>query len=95
MVRALTAALEMEYQAWKGIGSGPATELRFTMRPDPARRMWGSTARMVLFMPNRFTSIRRRASASSVNSNAPEMPKPALLMSTSIRPSRAQTSSTA
>ena len=29
------AALETEYQAWKGMGSGAATELMLTMRPPP------------------------------------------------------------
>ena len=39
-------------------------------------------------MPKKFTSNCRRASCAGVNSIAPEMPKPALLMRMSMRPSR-------
>ena len=46
-------------------------------------------------MPKKFTSSRRWASAVSVNSTAPEMPKPALFTSTSMRPARSMISATA
>ena len=77
------------------MGQGAATELRFTMRPRPAWRIWGMTALFIRTMPKKFTSSRRWASAVSVNSTAPEMPKPALFTSTSMRPARSMISATA
>ena len=67
----------------------------FTMRPPPCFRMTGRTARFMFTMPKKFTSNCRRASCVGVNSIAPEMPKPALLMRMSMRPSRCRTSATA
>ena len=46
----------------------------------------GITALFIRTMPKKFTSSSRWASAVSVNSTAPEMPKPALFISTSMRP---------
>ena len=65
------------------------------MRPERCARIAGSTAQRALLTPSTLTSMSLRASASGVNSIAPEMPMPAQLTSRSIRPSRASTSSTA
>ncbi len=83
------AALLTEYQSWKGMGSMPAMELMQTMRPPPAARMCGSTALTLLSMPKRFSSSWAWASALLVSSAAPDMPKPALHTSMSMRPARA------
>ena len=57
------------------------------MRPLPCSRMTGSTALQPFTMPKRFTSSSFFAWPFSVNSAAPEMPKPALFTRMSIRPS--------
>ena len=77
------------------MGTGAATELKLTMRPPPCCRMMGRTARFIRTMPKKLTSNRRRASSVSVNSTAPEMPNPALLMRISMRPFSAMTCATA
>ena len=77
------------------MGQGAATELRFTMRPRPAWRIWGMTALFIRTMPKKFTSNRDLASSVEVNSTAPEIPKPALFTRMSMRPSRAMICSTA
>lgn len=69
------------------MGTGAATELRFTMRPRPASRMMGTTCRFMFTMPKKFTSNRDLASSVEVNSTAPEIPKPALFTRMSMRPS--------
>ena len=71
------------------MGTGAATELRFTILPRPACRIRGTTARFMFTMPKKLTSNSALASAVSVNSIAPEMPKPALFTSTSMCPSAA------
>ena len=73
------------------MGMGAATLLRFTMRPLFWARMMGITARFRFTMPKKLASKSRLASDVGVNSMAPEMPKPALFTSTSIRPSRSIT----
>ena len=77
------------------MGTGAATELRFTMRPRPACRMRGTTARFMFTMPKKFTSNSFLASSVSVHSMAPEMPKPALFTRMSMCPSAAMTCATA
>ena len=77
------------------MATGAAMELMLTMRPPPALRMIGSSARLTRTMPKKLASNRACASAVSVNSTAPEMPYPALLITRSTRPSRCKTVSTA
>ena len=45
------------------MGTGAATELRFTMRPRPASRMMGTTTRFMVTIPKKFTSNRDLASS--------------------------------
>ena len=54
------------------------------MRPAPAWRIWGITARFTLTMPKKSASKSRLASSVLVNSMAPLMPKPALFTTTSM-----------
>ena len=63
------------------MGVTAATELVFTILPPRCARITGSTAFVA-----RTTSSWRLASSTDVNSAAPEMPKPALLSSISMRP---------
>ena len=68
------------------MATGAATELIFTIRPRPWARMTGITALQTVTMPKKFTSNCLFALARSVNSTAPEMPKPALFTTISSRP---------
>ena len=63
---------------------GAATELMLTMCPLFCARICGSTAWIQCSEPKKFTLSCEKASLGSVNSTAPEMPKPALLTSRSI-----------
>ena len=65
------------------------------MRPRPAARICAITARFTRTMPKKSALNRRWASAVSVNSTAPEIPKPALFTTTSICPSASMTCCTA
>ena len=73
------------------MGVTAATELVFTILPLRCARITGSTAFVVRTMPQKLTSSWRLASSTDVNSAAPEMPKPALLSSISMRPSASST----
>ncbi|EXF43055.1 hypothetical protein BAY1663_04529 [Pseudomonas sp. BAY1663] len=56
------------------------------MWPERWRRMCGSTARVTLSTPNTLVANSRSVSLALVSSTAPSTPKPALLISTSMRP---------
>ena len=73
------------------MGVTAATELVFTILPLRCARITGSTVRVTRTMPQKLTSSWRLASSTDVNSAAPEMPKPALLSSISMRPSASST----
>ena len=68
------------------MGITAATELKLTMRPAPAFLMWGRTAELTRTVPKKFTSNCFLAAFMSVNSAAPDMPKPALFTRMSILP---------
>ena len=76
------------------MATGAATLLTWTIRPPPARRMRGRTAWFTLTTPKKSTSNRRRASSGVVHSTAPEIPKPALFTTRSIRPASASMAAT-
>src|SRR5215471_16511055 len=59
------------------------------MRPPPCFRKWGSAARMTRIEPTRLVSSSFSICSSVTSSAAPNKPYPALLTTTSMRPSSA------
>ena len=86
LVSAITPALAAEYAASLRVGMRPDTDALLTIVPRPASSMSGTTERVALNVPVRFTSMSRCHSLSSTVCSGRRSPVPALLTSTSIRP---------
>ena len=67
------------------MGARPASEPTIAMRPRPASRMWGRTARSVRRVPKKLVSNCSLAAAMETSSTLPKTPKPALHTSASRR----------
>src|SRR4051794_27878837 len=78
IVRLATAALAAEYGASPERGRTALNDALFTMQPPPASSMSGTTARMQLNVPVRFTPTTRAHSLSVYWCNGLFIPRPAL-----------------
>src|ERR1039457_4223295 len=67
----------------------PETDETITMCPEPCRLICGRNARVIATAPKKFVSNCSRSSRSETSSATPGKEKPALLISTSSRDSRA------
>ena len=81
-----TANLAAQYASLKGCPMRPPMLVTEMIRPDPAARIAGSTARVTRQTPKKLTSNVRRRSSNDVCSSVPRKPAPALFTSTSMRP---------
>ncbi len=90
-----TALLVAQYAAANGVGRTPTTLPTLTIRPERCWAMRGNTACVAASRPMTFVSKTARTSSSFISIRGPKKLMPALLTSTSIRPARSITESTA
>ena len=80
------ANFELTYAVDAGNPILPATELMFTIFPEPCSLIIGATFCIILTTEKKFVSNCSLNSSSETSSPVPHMPHPALFTSTSILP---------